>query len=343
VECWASSCGDYKYTEGAVVEYDSSSRAVHTASARITCMPGYEVAGSALGLNDPIELWCGPMYEEENSKLVEWKLGYNGARAGLICAPTGMAVYPKVGLSGTIALTLTPPPDLTIADFCTQYENKFYQDIAIAIVMALSSAGGLVLETDAITGILVDVCGDDVPGRNTSVPDAGADNDDTRRLSGTRAGIGYSVKVADDDEATQFQQAINNAEAGAAFVRVFTLALLSQTGIHVTDMELSDLAKDVLYELKLPDGTQVAIVVNTSLNDSTNGTQQSGGDEDEAFTSSPAFFAIVGGGGLCLCCSVGCFFRRRYYATKADDLGEDPEEESDFEEDPEIEDIVIQH
>jgi len=343
VYCSESICGDYKYTEGATIEYDSDSRAIHTASARITCTDGYEVAGSALGLPDPIELWCGPMYEEENSPLVEWKLGYNGARAGLICAPYGMAVYPKVGLTGTIILTLTPPADITIDEFCgPQYEEKFYQDVSISIVMALSSAGGLVLETEAVTGILVGACGDVVAYDNNSIIREEDDGDGTgaRRLSAESA-IAYSVKVADDAEATLFQKAINNPEARTAFARVFSLALLSQTGIVVTDVMLSDLAKDVLYELKPPDGTQTAIVLNTSSNNSGNDTEDFSGDDELPFTSSPAFFGIVAGAGVCCCGCIGALFWRRYYGTKVDPDGEDPEEESDFEEDPEIEDVVV--
>lgn len=94
------SCGDYNWLSGASVRYGSESRDIH-ATATLSCLPEHFPAGAALGLENPVELHCGAVVQQENEPLVEWKVSFTGARAGLICAPVGKAVYDTAGQEKT--------------------------------------------------------------------------------------------------------------------------------------------------------------------------------------------------------------------------------------------------
>jgi len=325
VNCTPGRCGDYQWLTGATISYTSDSRDI-TATAMLSCTPGYFPAGSAFGLDNPVELRCGPVIQQENEPEVEWKLTYTGARAGLICAPDGMAVYDTVALLGSIQLTLILPDTLTKDSLCTQYKDRFLSDLGLALVMALSSAGQVPLNADAMMSVDLAACLRLRRRLSLAAVRRAAETLDTT--------VSFTVKVANDAQALQLQFAVTNAEASAVFKRVFSLSLMSSSGVNATGIETSRMTRDILYIIGEPDGTQVSVVKdkdNDTDNDTdTNGT---GGGEEEDFLSSPVFIGLVAGGSSCCCCCclVCCYLRRRYMVDVYADWEES--EEEDFSDD----------
>lgn len=327
VSCTPGSCGNYQWLEGASISYSSDSREI-AATAWLTCLPGYFPAGSAFGLENPLQLRCGPVVQKENEAEVEWKLTYTGARAGLICAPDGMAVYDTVALLGSIQLTLNLPSTITADTLCTQFKERFLSDLSLALVMALSSAGQVPLDADAMMAVDLAAC-----GRRLA---ALALAESPRQLQEALAtSVNFTVKVANDAEALMLQFAVTDPDASDVFKRVFALALVSSSGIEATGIVTSRMTRDILYLIGEPDGTQVSVVKPDGDNNTDNETETNGtGDEDDDFLSSPAFIGLVAGCSSCCCCCccvVCCYLRRRYMVEIYID-GEESEEE-DFEDD----------
>lgn len=117
------------------------------------------------------------------------------------------------------------------------------------------------------------------------------------------------------------------------------------TGIEITNLELESLARSFAYDVNFPDGTQTVIVLNLTGNES-NLTQEAMPMEESAreeeFIGSMTFIAIVAGSSACCCCCLVILGVCRWrYRTQVDPDFEDPEEESDFDDDPEIEDVPL--
>eukprot|EP00435_Cladocopium_sp_Y103_P048973 s12_g14.t1 len=335
VSCTPGSCGNYQWLEGASISYGSDSREIG-ATASLTCLPGYFPAGSAFGLENPVQLRCGPVVQKENEAEVEWKLTYTGARAGLICAPNGMAVYDTVALLGSIQLTLNLPSTITpehwgwgVPDtLCTEFKERFLSDLSLALVMALSSAGQVPLDANAMMAVDLAAC-----ARRLSLAEAPRQLQEALETS-----VSFTVKVANDAEALMLQFAVTDADASDVFKRVFALALVSSSGIEATGIVTSRMTRDILYLIDEPDGTQVSVATrenshwylhgdnNTNNETETNGT----GEEDEDFLGSPAFIGLVAGGSCCCCCCcvVCCYLRRRYMVEIYIDSEESEEEEA---------------
>ncbi|CAJ1327252.1 unnamed protein product [Effrenium voratum] len=242
--CTPGLCGDYQWLEGASVAYPNERRDV-TSRAFLTCSSGYKPAGAALSLEGTVELRCGPVIDRENEPEVEWKVAFTGARAGLICAPEGMAVYDTVVLLGSITLTMALPDALNKDSLCTQYKDRFVGDVGLALVMALSSAGQVPLTASSVLNVEVSVCS----GLGVRL----------RRLSSLNTTVSFAVKVENDLQALMLQAAVTEAAASAIFVRVFTVSLASSTGIQTSDIETSRMTRDILYLIDKPDGTQVPV------------------------------------------------------------------------------------
>lgn len=325
VSCTPGSCGDYQWLEGASISYNGDSREI-AATASLTCLPGYFPAGSAFGLENPLQLRCGPVVQKENEAEVEWKLTYTGARAGLICAPDGMAVYDTVALLGSIQLTLNLPSTITEDSLCTQFKERFLSDLSLALVMALSSAGQVPLDADAMMAVDLASCGRRLARLALA--------QSPRRLQALETSVNFTVKVANDAEALMLQFAVTDADASEVFKRVFSLALVSSSGIEATGIVTSRMTRDILYLIGEPDGTQVSVVKPDGDNNTDNETETNGtGYEDDEFVGSPAFIGLVAGcSGCCCCCVVCCYLRRRYMVEIYID-SEDSEEEEDFEDD----------
>eukprot|EP00931_Biecheleriopsis_adriatica_P047377 TRINITY_DN27313_c0_g1_i1.p1 TRINITY_DN27313_c0_g1~~TRINITY_DN27313_c0_g1_i1.p1 ORF type:complete len:4923 (-),score=820.80 TRINITY_DN27313_c0_g1_i1:177-14945(-) len=347
VACVPQKCSDYKWTEGAIVVHDSDDRTVNTATASVTCTEGYFVAGSALGLSGTIDIACGPMYPaEENRPEVEWQLVYNNKRAGLICTPEGMAVFPKVVLLGTIHMKMELPAGLSRDALCSEFKEKFYLDLGIAIIMGLSSASGITLTAEAAEKVDVELCGDYIAGVEQPSPEQieGQRRHLRRRLSTTfDTIISFSVRVPDRTDPALFQKTLSRDRTDdrprSAFIRVFTLALYSASGINSKDVNPSEMKKDIDYEVDVPDGTQVAIVLENSTNDTVNVTiNETVGVEEESFIGSAAFIGIVAGGSCCCCLCLCLIAWRVRYAILVDPDFEEAEEEDEgeFTDDPEV-------
>ncbi|CAE7797874.1 unnamed protein product, partial [Symbiodinium microadriaticum] len=329
VECAPSLCGDYPFTVDAdensgmayaVVEYASDSREID-AMATLTCLEGYSPGGSAFGLSGSLELRCGPIVNKENEPDVEWKLEYTGARAGRICAPDGLAVYDTVVLLGNITMMMNLPSELTKDQLCTTFKDRFLGDIRLALVMGLSSAGQVPLTAASVLNVEVSACESSLRLR--------------RRLAAVATAVSFAVKVENDAEALQLQSTVTEQDASSVFDRVFSLALLSSSGVEVADLGKTRMIRDILYIIDEPDGTQVSVVRDNSSNDTDNDTGNDTGEEDnDDFIGSPAFFGIIAGSSCCCCCVVCCWLRRRYVTDVYADWEES--EEEGFEEDPVI-------
>lgn len=339
-QCEPMPCGDYVYAEESEIVYGSESRLVDKATLKLTCREGHYNAGAGLGLTGTLNLVCGPVYENENEPLVTWKLSYVNAgqtitvRAGLICVPENMAVYPKVALTGLFQMTMLPPKHLPQYLLCTTLKNDFETNVSLAIVLGLSTAGGLVLKSDSLEQVVVSACERPPPGSNGRLLQSSLAFDTM---------VGFNLKVKDNTEAVIFQNAMENREANDQFKRVFSLAMLKTTGVEVTKVQTSKLARSFAYDVGYPDGTQKAIVLKVSSNES-NLTEDVAPTAEhvgkEEFVGSMAFIAIVAGSLACCCCCIVILGVCRWrYRTKVDPEFEDAEEESDFEDDPEIEDV----
>eukprot|EP00434_Breviolum_minutum_P015617 symbB.v1.2.013757.t1/scaffold976.1/size149240/10 len=192
--------------------------------------------------------------------------------------------------------------------------------------MALSSAGQVPLNADAMMSVDLAACLRLRRRLSLAAVRRAAETLDTT--------VSFTVKVANDAQALQLQFAVTNAEASAVFKRVFSLSLMSSSGVNATGIETSRMTRDILYIIGEPDGTQVSVVKdkdNDTDNDTdTNGT---GGGEEEDFLSSPVFIGLVAGGSSCCCCCclVCCYLRRRYMVDVYADWEES--EEEDFSDD----------
>ncbi|CAE7207385.1 unnamed protein product, partial [Symbiodinium pilosum] len=94
--------------------------------------------------------------------------------------------------------------------------------------------------------------------------------------------------VENDAEALQLQSTVTEQDASAVFDRVFSLALLSSSGVEVADLTKTRMIRDILYIIDKPDGTQVSVVRDNSSNDTGNDTgNETGGDDEDDFIGSP--------------------------------------------------------
>eukprot|EP00913_Durusdinium_trenchii_P021603 g20301.t1 len=249
VSCTPSSCGDYgarnenerEWLVGASIVYADNSREI-TATATLTCSEGYFPAGSAFGLEGSVELRCGPVVDKENEPEVEWKLTYTGARAGRICAPEGMAIYDTIILRGSIGLTLILPAQLTqetsLKDsLCGQYKDRFIADLGLALVMALSAAGKLKLEASSVSNVELGACPRVVRLRRLATGQS------------VETTVSFIVEVNSDEEAEDLQDAVLEPDSSDVFKRVFSLALMSSSGINATGIQTSRLTRDISYKV----------------------------------------------------------------------------------------------
>lgn len=244
VSCTPSSCGDYgarnenerEWLVGASIVYADNSREI-TATATLTCSEGYFPAGSAFGLEGSVELRCGPVVDKENEPEVEWKLTYTGARAGRICAPEGMAIYDTIILRGSIGLTLILPAQLTQDSLCGQYKDRFIADLGLALVMALSAAGKLKLEASSVSNVELGACPRVVRLRRLATGQS------------VETTVSFIVEVNSDEEAEDLQDAVLEPDSSDVFKRVFSLALMSSSGINATGIQTSRLTRDISYKV----------------------------------------------------------------------------------------------
>eukprot|EP00933_Yihiella_yeosuensis_P045336 TRINITY_DN4070_c0_g2_i1.p1 TRINITY_DN4070_c0_g2~~TRINITY_DN4070_c0_g2_i1.p1 ORF type:complete len:903 (-),score=129.30 TRINITY_DN4070_c0_g2_i1:497-3061(-) len=355
--CVPGDCRNYIYLDGAEVTYLSPNASTELKrEAMVTCLDGYEMAGTATGMTGAVKIRCGPMYDLENLPEVEWKLAETGARAGLVCAPKGMMVVSQVGLAGYIKATLELPEDVTLEALCTTLSYRFVTDLGLSLAMGITAATEVLLEAEAVGNVVNGACEDwkrdNEDGRLLQAKDRGSGNFSNkstgRRLQWgerVRTEIDFSVEVADDLEAEYVQAVMRTEDGLTAFQRTFALALESASGAKATDISIGTLVKLVLYSVAWPDN-----VVKTGKDSETKNKNASTTTRPNLSTKSEdddtaAFIGIAVG--LCLCCNcVGCGAalawrrNRRKYASMVDPTGDDEEgeEEEEVAEDPAIED-----
>jgi len=210
--CRRGSCGDYMFTEGAVVTYLNTRQFVGT-NATVECMDGYQA--SFLGLL----LMCSPVLNEPGNPEVEWRSAVTGRLAGPSCVPVGQDITEIFKVVGVITMITR------LADFCdgSRVLAAGFSGLQNAISAGMT-AGGTFIVADAVEDVALDIC----QQRRLQAMDGGLANE-------VNATLDYGVVVQDSEVAQTLVAQVSGTMGNSVFAMRFADVLLA-LGLQVRDV-----------------------------------------------------------------------------------------------------------